>query len=416
MKRLNLNIVSWYFSILSISALLFLAFSCDKSSVKPSDALPFNDIESSAFQKTSQDLYQAVSNDDKSHNFVVSPLSIQLALYMVYNGAEGETRDQIGELLLVMDADLETLNIRIEKILDYYTHLLEDGHLDIHNGIFYDKERIELADEFVSRLKTYFDVYEADLDFSSSSAVESINDWVKEKTYDKIEEVLQNISDQEVMFLLNALYLKVDWVNGFGEEATVDRVFTTSEGIEVMIPTMNKTFNVDHVAEEGYQVVRLPLADSALYTYLIMPDQSDKLPMTINSELVNGILDKSLEFQNSRFMFEMPVVETKTHVSLNNALQSLGMTSAFDPQQADLQLMGTASNQLPLYLSRSLHDVYIKMDENGVEGAAVTTIGVGTTSAPPALQFNKPFLYLIVDDELGIPLFIGQFTGVEPEK
>ncbi len=78
--------------------------------------------------------------------------------------------------------------------------------------------------------------------------------------------------------------------------------------------------------------------------------------------------------------------------------------------------MGKATNNLPLHITRTLHDVYLKMDEKGVEGAAVTTIGVGTTSAPPSIQINKPFMYLIVDQELGLPLFIGQFTGVDPEK
>lgn len=380
------------------------------------DNSPFDRIEGTAIQKTSQDLYTVTSADYKTYNFAISPLSIQLALYMVYNGADGQTKEQIGNLLNVMDTDLETVNERVKKLINYYDDLVDDGHLDIHNALFYDENRIELADEFVKRLKIYFDVQKSDLDFSSPAAVASINDWVQEKTYDKIREVIQNISDQEVLFLINALYLKADWVSGFDKQATSDRTFMTSRGDEIMIPTMHRTGVVEHLSMDGFQIVRLPLADSTLYTYLIMPDQSSELPTLIHSEIIPEIWNNTLNFKKSRIMFEMPVVETKTHLSLNSSLQSLGMTAAFDPQQADLHLMGSAKNGLSLVLTRTLHDVYLKMDENGVEGAAVTTIGVGTTSLPPSIQFNRPFMYLIVDQELGLPLFIGQFTGLEPEK
>lgn len=382
----------------------------------PDDQTMIDPAEGAAIQETSQELYQATSEEYMENNFAISPLSIQLALYMVFNGAEGDTKKEIGELLHVTNADLETLNIRLQNLMLYFNNLIRDGHLDIHNAIFYDDSRVELADQYVEKLKKYFDVHQSNLDFGKSSAVTSINQWVQEKTYDKIKEVIQEISDQEVLFLINALYLKADWVNGFMEEATSDRPFTTMAGNEIMIPTMNRTFGVEYVIQDGYQVARLPLADSALFVYLIMPDQSNNLSSAIQSEVVAGIWNNTLELKNARVRFEMPVVETKTQITLNSALKSLGMVSAFNPQEADLSRMGRATSGLPLHISRTMHDVYLKMDEKGVEGAAVTTIGVGTTSLPPSLQFNKPFLYLIVDQELGLPLFIGQFTGVDAQN
>jgi len=416
MNLFQSNKLHLHYSFSAVFIILFFAFSCDKNKIMSEDNSPFDRIEGTAIQKTSQDLYTVTSGDYETYNFAISPLSIQLALYMVYNGADGQTKEQIGNLLNVIDTDLETVNERVKKLINYYDDLVDDGHLDIHNALFYDENRIELADEFVKRLKIYFDVQKSDLDFSSPAAVASINDWVQEKTYDKIREVIQNISDQEVLFLINALYLKADWVSGFDKQATSDRTFMTSRGDEIMIPTMHRTGVVEHLSMDGFQIVRLPLADSTLYTYLIMPDQSSELPTLIHSEIIPEIWNNTLNFKKSRIMFEMPVVETKTHLSLNSSLQSLGMTAAFDPQQADLHLMGSAKNGLSLVLTRTLHDVYLKMDENGVEGAAVTTIGVGTTSLPPSIQFNRPFMYLIVDQELGLPLFIGQFTGLEPEK
>lgn len=402
-----------FYSFTWMAFVFILAYACDKSNITPEEQLTGEQAESASLQKTSQDLYRVTSEQQKANNFVISPLSIQLALYMVYNGAEGETREEIGDLLRVMDADLETLNQRVKILIDYLSGLVEEGHLDVHNALFYDENRVEIAEQFVQRLTQYFELHHADLNFDEPAAVASINQWVQDKTYDKIQEVLQDISDQEVLFLLNALYLKADWVTGFLEEATAERPFTTMDGTEIMIPTMHQTMSVQHLTRDGAVVTRLPLADSSLYAYLIMPNNPNDLENMIQSDIVNAIWENSLDFDHSRVRFEMPIVETKTHVTLNNALQSLGMVTAFDPQNADLTLMGQAKNGLPLFVSRTLHDVYLKMDEKGVEGAAVTTIGVGTTSLPPALQLNKPFLYLIVDQQFGLPLFIGQFTGVE---
>lgn len=406
--------------ILWMVVMIGVLFSCDQKELMDKDHFLDHGYEISDMQETSQDLYQATSQDYKDENFVISPLSIQLALYMVYNGADGDTKEEIGELLRVMDGttnwDLERLNKRTKSLLRYFNGLVRDGHLDIHNALFYDDSRVALAEDFVNRLETYFDVHKAELDFGSSKAVESINEWVSNKTYDKIKEVIQDISDQEVLFLINALYLKADWVTGFQEQATSDRKFVTARGEEITIPTMHRTGAVDHLNISGTQVVKLPLADSSLYTYLIMPQNPDELSDLIKSPMITEIWNQSLGFKNARVVLEMPVIETKTHLPLNQALQSLGMTSAFDPGKADLGFMGESKVGPSLFVSRTLHDVYLKMDEKGVEGAAVTTIGVGTTSIPPAIQFNKPFLYLIVDHEKGLPLFIGQFTGVTKEN
>ncbi len=396
-----------------IALIFILSYACDKTNIMPDDEFEGTEMEIAALQQTSADLYEITSKDFDKSNFVISPLSIQLALYMVYNGAEGETRKEIGELLNVGEENLETLNKRVKSLMDYFSGLVDEGHLDIHNAVFYDENRVELAEMFIEHLKEYFNVHQENLDFENASAVASINEWVREKTYDKIQEVIQEISDQEVLFLINALYLKADWVNGFATESTSDRPFTTINGEEVMIPTMHRTFGVEHINRDGYQIARMALADSALFTYLIMPEQSGDLSKVIQSDVVKAIWNDDLQLENARVSFSMPVIETKTHVPLNGPLQSLGMVNAFNPQSADLGSMGTSKIGPSLFISRVLHDVYLKMDEKGVEGAAVTTIGVGTTSLPPSLNFDRPFLYMIVDHELGIPVFIGQFTGVE---
>ncbi|HLT94878.1 MAG TPA: serpin family protein [Membranihabitans sp.] len=406
-------------SVFSFSwlALIFIfTLACDKSNISPDENLGEELTKQAAMHQVSQDLYRVIAEDQGAQNFAISPVSIQLALYMVYNGSEGETREEIGQMLQVMDADLEALNQRVKQVQDYLTGLIDEGYLDIHNALFYDENRVELAEAFVDRLSSYYDIHKDNLNFDDPAAVEAINAWVKDKTYDKIEQVLQDISEEEVLFLINALYLKADWVNGFLQEATSDKPFTTTTGNEIMVPTMHQTTNVEHLTREGAVIARLPLADSALFVYLIMPDNPGDLEDLFDSDFMKDLWENNLEFQSSRFRFEMPLVEIKTHLNLNETLQSLGMVTAFNPEKAELSQMGESKSGLPLHISRTLHDVYLRMDERGVEGAAVTTVGVGVTSLPPALQFNKPFAYLIVDQQYNIPVFMGQFTGIEAKN
>lgn len=414
LKSFRLHRFTYSFSWMAL--VFILTYACDKSTVTPDKPGEETVTHQKSVQQASLDLYKEIAAQQDSRNFAISPLSIQIALYMVYNGAEGETREEIGELLHMMDADLETLNQQVEGLLEYLTNLVDNGHLDIHNALFYDQDRVVLAEQFVDRLSRYFDVHDENLDFDDPSAVTSINGWVQDKTYDKIQEVIQDISDLEVLFLINALYLKADWVNGFLQEATSDKPFTTTTGNEIMVPTMHQTTNVEHLTREGAVIARLPLADSALFVYLIMPDNPGDLEDLFDSDFMKDLWENNLEFQSSRFRFEMPLVEIKTHLNLNETLQTLGMVTAFNPEKAELSQMGESKSGLPLHISRTLHDVYLRMDERGVEGAAVTTVGVGVTSLPPALQFNKPFAYLIVDQQYNIPVFMGQFTGIEAKN
>src|SRR5690606_16038235 len=194
-------------SVFSFSwlALIFIfTLACDKSNISPDENLGEELTKQAAMHQVSQDLYRVIAEDQGAQNFAISPVSIQLALYMVYNGSEGETREEIGQMLQVMDADLEALNQRVKQVQDYLTGLIDEGYLDIHNALFYDENRVELAEAFVDRLSSYYDIHKDNLNFDDPAAVEAINAWVKDKTYDKIEQVLQDISEEEVLFLINA--------------------------------------------------------------------------------------------------------------------------------------------------------------------------------------------------------------------
>lgn len=399
----------------SVLSLLFLALAmaCEKK-VKPEpEEITIEDSEISSFRTAAENLYLKSLEDHTNENFVISPLSIQLALYMAWNGAEGTTKDEIESLLHLDGADTDKIKEGLADLMQYYRHLVEKGHLDIHNGLFYDKNRIEIREKFLADIQNYFDGEAEELDFSVEKAVAVINDWVKSRTGGKIPEVLDEISDQELLFLLNVLYLKADWQEPFPVESTSDRPFYTEEGEEILLPTMFRTGVIESYDDPSLQMVRLALTDSALFVYYVSPKEGGSLAELRESDLLHRIGEGKFDFKSQRMMLSLPVVEARTHLVLNPVLQSLGMKTSFDPQNARFDGIGKAETGRPVFLSRVLHDAYIKMDEKGVEGAAVTTIGVGTTSAPPSVVFDRPFMFLVMDRSLNLPVFMGQFTGNE---
>jgi len=109
--------------------------------------------------------------------------------------------------------------------------------------------------------------------------------------------------------------------------------------------------------------------------------------------------------ESSRIFLQMPELELKSKYSLKESLQRQGMTDAFDANKANFDKFGITSDKP--FLSRVLHEIYLKVDQKGVEGAATTTVGIALTSAPPAISFDKPFLIMLRHRESGVPIFMG---------
>ncbi len=158
--------------------------------------------------------------------------------------------------------------------------------------------------------------------------------------------------------------------------------------------------DMDIRGDEFAMTLILPKEDSKSY---LLDKVSADLPAWSTS-IVDGMSETRIETR-------LPKFEVKTKETLNSILQSLGMVDAFTGS-ADLGKLGISS-QGKLFISKVLHDAYIKIDEKGVEGAAVTTVGVAVTSLPPLMNLNRPFIYVIRHKESGIPLFIGLFNGID---
>jgi len=343
-------------------------------------------------------------NDCGEANVLISPYSLQTALYMTMNGAAGNTLEEFRQALNTGDFYPDGLNLYHEEIADKLSPQGDNTSFESSNALFYDQGLFVPDSEFQAILESNYHATFRQETFSSEATVSVINDWVSEQTEQRITKVIDKIESDEAIFLINALVFTADWQIGFEEYATQDRTFTLSDGTEISVPTMQSDDQRLYTQQGDYKAVDLPVRDGDYSMTIILPSE----PLTIDEFIPTFDLD---EYQNlfqslssERIQLFLPKFEIATSKNMKDILIDRGMTTAF--QSADLNKMGEFAGNP--YLSRVLHDAYLKIDEAGIEGAAITTVGVGVESVPPTLNCNRPFVYIVRHTETNVPIFIGK--------
>lgn len=359
-----------------------------------------NDLKNSAIEL----FKQTVASNDQNENILISPLSIQYATGMAINGAKGKTFD---ELLSVfnkhgqMDSINTSLNILMAKF-----NKNDEITVNISNGVFYDPNLLLMDVDYKIKLIDHYDAGIEELDFSEKTkSLQAINGWVYDKTNHLIEKVLDNIQQEEIMFLINTLYLKANWMNTFDTLQTIDDyIFKDSRNIEHNVSLMNQQSNLKRYHGNEEKAVVLPLADDQLEAVFILPNEMkvmDYIASMNSSKIENIIKNATLDY----IMIGLPKFKIEGRYDIKKIMSIMGIYTPFG-DQADFTKMGNANANI--YLSRILHNTYMEIDEAGIEGAAVTTIGVGTTSVPEYFGFTRPFVFAVYDKESGVFLFIGK--------
>lgn len=399
--------------VLGLLLILFL-FSC--SSNEDKDANIEGKVETEklndAITKFGWKLFHAqVSETDD--NVLLSPLSVHTALSMTLQGADNNTREQMLNTLECKDITQEDVAVTYHELESLLYKKAGSTELGGKNAIFYDNKRMTAYESFLNNIKENFSSQNSTLDFTKTSSKDAINQWAETATNGRIKEILDEIKDEDVMFLINALYFKGDWELGFDQELTKNAPFHKTNGLTQDITFMFSDDNRPYYANNELSAIDMDIKGGEFAMTLILPKEDSKsyLLDKVSADLpawYAGIVDGMAE---TRIETRMPKFEVKTKETLNSILSSLGMVDAFTGA-ADLSKLGTSSLG-KLFISKVLHDAYIKVDEKGVEGAAVTTVGVAVTSVPPQMNLNRPFIYVIRHKESGIPLFIGLFNGVD---
>lgn len=362
-----------------------------------------------ADQSFSYDIFrQTVSYDNEEENLFISPLSISTALAMTLNGAEGETLESMKEALYLSGMDTQEINQAFRSLIELLVTVDPKVTMEIANSVWHEQS-LPVKDDFLQRLDEYYEAEVAGLDFRDPESVNTINNWVDEHTEGKIEKIIDEIPAEMVMYLINAIYFKGDWLSKFDKDKTRKADFYLENGETVEVDMMSQKERFAAYFSEDVRMIELPYGDSLFTMSVLMPGDPEMPLYQFIEEKVNheNMSQWRSNLRVSEVPLELPKFEMEYEITYNDILKSMGMEKAFDEDTADFSGIADVSPQ-NLYISEVKHKTFVSVDEEGTEAAAVTSVGVGLTSLPPSMTVNRPFVFIIHERESGTNLFMGK--------
>lgn len=355
-------------------------------------------------------LFRASFQEDQ--NTLISPMSILAALAMTANGAEGET---LAQMETVLGQSRGALNSWYK-----YGTVYDDSVLGSANAIWFREDAgFAVEEAFLQTNADYYGagVYQAPF---NGTTVKDINNFVEENTKGMIKEVLQEIPDEAVMYLVNALSFDAKWEETYKEYQVREGIFTKEDGTqqeaELMWSEENHYYENDLCT--GFKKYYKAGEPNRFAFVALLPKEGVSL-----QELMDGLEGKQLQSflaqpESVKVDAAIPGFETECDVEMSEILKAMGMTDAFDENSADFSGLGSSTDG-NLFVGRVLHKTFISVEERGTRAGAATVVEAAPTAAPPGepeeikrVILDRPFLYMIVDISSNTPIFIGSLMEI----
>ena len=351
------------------------------------------------------------ASEENGENTLISPLSVLCALAMTANGAEDETLQQMED---VLGMTTEEMNL---YIYSYMQNLPQDEKykLSLANSIWItDHERFTVNQDFLQTTADYCgaDIYKVPFD---QQTCKDINNWIKEKTDGMIPSALDKIPADALMYLINALAFNAEWADIYEKHQVEDGEFTKEDGTKQACEFMYSTES--NYFEDEKATGFLKYYKSGKYAFVaLLPKEGVSVSEYIASltgEVLNELLSNP---EHTTVYTTIPKFETGYSVEMTEILKSMGMTDAFDPNNADFGRLGSSTGG-NISISRVIHKTFISVEEKGTKAAAVTIVEPGDGAAmeleqPKEVYLDRPFVYMLIDCENNIPFFIGTMMDV----
>ncbi len=350
------------------------------------------------------------ASEEKGKNTLVSPLSVLSALAMTANGAQGETLSQMESVF----------GIRSKELNEYmYTYMdtLPTGDkykLSLANSIWFT-DSLDVSGSFLQTNGDYYgaDIYKAPFD---SQTCGEINAWVKEKTEGMIPEIIKQIPEQTVMYLINALAFEAEWLRVYEKSQVSEGEFTKEDGTKQKADFMHSqegsylederaTGFIKYYKDRKYAfVAMLPKEDVSLSDYVA----------SLQGDALNTLLKNP---QYTTVYASIPKFETEYNAEMKDVLKGMGMPKAFDPQDAEFgrMLEGGAAD---LHIGGVIHKTFISVGEKGTKAGAATAVhmdlaGMETPEEIKEVKLDRPFVYMLIDCKNNVPFFMGTMRDIE---
>ena len=358
-------------------------------------------------------IFKAANENGKST--LISPLSIIYALAMTANGADGETLRQMEE---VLGMSIDELNLYLYS----YMHALPQGDkykLSLANSIWFkEDERFKVVEEFLQKNADYYgaDIYSSDF---SGQTLKDINNWVKRETDGMIPKVLDEIPEEAIMYLINALAFEAEWQEIYEHAQVRDGAFTKEDGSTDDVKLMYCTEH--QYLEDENATGFIKYYNGRKYAFAaLLPNEGVSVSDYLASLDGNALYEMLSNAEGAIVRTAIPKFELEYSTMLSSVLENMGMTDAFDAYMADFSGIGSYDEAAGgnIYISEVIHKTHIQVGEKGTKAGAVTVVELkGMTSAGPTeikeVYLDRPFVYMLIDCENNIPFFIGTMMSAE---
>lgn len=351
--------------------------------------------------------HEVYKNEKNSENFCISPMSASWALAMAANGAGKATAKEIYATLGFTDMDADSINVYLQKCINRLSTLdPERVKVEVANSVWIS-DKIKIEKEFLKKNKGYYDAEVKNVAFDAAT-VKVINDWCSQKTAGKINEIVKELSPMTRMMLINALYFNGRWGKTFSKNRTTAETFTKENGEKITVQMMHQTFDTKYYEDETVQMVAKPFGRGVFSMYFILPRDGVGMDNAA-AALSENFAQWCSNSEKYEVNLALPRFKADYGTSLKQTLQAMGMSNAFTPGMADFSEISTSED---IYIGNVMQKTFVKVDEEGAEAAAVTSVMLEATAAGPPviknMKIDRPFFYAIRENSSGNILFIGK--------
>jgi len=355
------------------------------------------------------------NSDAAKQNVLVSPLSVMEALGMTTNGAGKNTLRQMED---VLGMPLDTMNRYFQKYPTYLRCSYDgNGKPHIANSLWYNTMLGDMVvnDNFTDSVHEFYDSELYKLPFDGQ-ATDKINDWVSQNTDGMIPHVIDSVSPSSLMCLVNALSFDGKWLDEYTPYSVYDGVFHNANGSTSTVEMMNSD-EWSYIHDDMAQGFIKPFEENHYSFVAVLPNENVTLSQYLNG-LTGERLQSLLNSEKYNLVYtKLPKFTSDYSVDLAELLKGLGMTDAFDPVKADFNNM-LAKNVTGLkpYIGSVIHKTTIDVNEHGTKAAAATVVDIKAGSVEPKdpkrVYLDRPFLYMLVNNNTDTPFFIGTVTNL----
>jgi serpin B len=366
-------------------------------------------------------LYKNVSAKDQDKNEIMSPVSVALALALLENGADGNTRDALKRVLVENGGSSDVL-ATYRAIQQQLSIDDQNTKLNIANGLFQDKD-LKLKQQYLDTTKECYQTEVDQVDFRNQleQTRQKVNQWVSQRTSQKIPELFKknSLNQDDRMVLANAIYFKASWAKAFNKAATKQDTFYKNgrDQEKQTVQYMHETSSHRHSESNDLTALELAYSHQDLSMVVVLPKARDGLRNLEKRLTGKQLRDIISNMEERKVNVQLPKFAVRSQIDLKSTLSKMGLESMFS-NSANFDRM----SETPLKVDNGVHEAYINVNENGTEAAAATGFAISNRAMPilpvdpVSFVADHPFLYAVVHKQTGAVVFLGKVNSVEQQQ